>query len=192
MAHTRKLLPTEGPLLADHFIRLNPDDRRLRFGGLFMHDDVLKRYAASLDWNHACHIGWFEGGVLRGMAQLTVASRTVDAGPPWLRPGAGEFGVSVEQPWRRLGVATQLIGQAIAVARNRHVRDLYLLCRRENEPMRRLARKLGFHLAYDEGEVLGHIALSAPDHDTALAEGAIEAAGTARQWTGRATPQAAG
>jgi RimJ/RimL family protein N-acetyltransferase len=176
MAETRKLLPTEGPLLADHLIRLSPDDRRLRFGGLFMPDDVLRRYAESIDWAHAWQVGWFEAGAMRGLVQLSLPRRDSEAKAPWMKHGTAEFGVSVEQPWRRRGVATKLIRHAIAVARNREVRDLYMVCQPENEPMRRLARKVGLGLTYAAGEVVGHIALASPDAETAEAERALEAA----------------
>jgi len=87
MARTRKLLPTEGPLLADHLIRLDPEDRRLRFGGLFMPDDLVRRYAEAIDWAHAWHIGWFDAGVLRGIVHLSVPRRVMANGPPWMRAG---------------------------------------------------------------------------------------------------------
>lgn len=176
MPETRKLLPTEGPLLAAHLIRLSPDDRRHRFGGLFMPDDVLRRYADAIDWTHSWQIGRFDAGAPRAVVQLSVPRRTSDADIPWMRAGAAEFGVSVEKPWRRQGVATQLIRQMIAVARNRRVRDLYMLCQPENEPMRRLAKKIGLRLTYGEGEIIGHIPLPEPDLETVLAEGAINVA----------------
>lgn len=176
MTETRKLLSTEGPLLADHLIRLSADDRRHRFAGLFMPDDVLRRYGGAIDWTHSWQVGCFDGGALRAVVQLSIPRGAARAGVPWMQSGAAEFGVSVEKAWRRRGIATNLIGQAIALARNRQVRDLYMLCQPENEPMRRLARKIGIALAYADGEVVGRIALPAPDRLTALAEREIEAA----------------
>jgi GNAT superfamily N-acetyltransferase len=201
MAQTRKLLPTEGPLLAEHLMRLSADDRRLRFGGMFLRDDAVRRYVDSIDWTHSWHVGYFdeapqggvpEGGVaLRAVVQISVPRNGGYAGSPWLRPGAAEFAVSVEKPWQRQGVATHLLGQAVVVARNRHVRDLYMLCLPENEPMRRLARKVGIRLVFRDGEVTGHVDLPAPDQLTVFAEFAVEAAAAIDRWTDIVVPATA-
>jgi RimJ/RimL family protein N-acetyltransferase len=191
MAQTRKLLPTEGPLLAEHLMRLSADDRRLRFGGMFLRDDAVRRYVDSIDWTHSWHVGCFEDGALRAVVQLSVPRPGGYVGSPWLRPGAAEFAVSVEKPWQRQGIATHLLGQAVVVARNRHVRDLYMLCLPENEPMRRLARKVGIRLVFRDGEVTGHVDLPAPDQLTVFAEFAVEAAAAIDRWADIVVPATA-
>ena len=191
MAQTRKLLPSEAPLLAEHLIRLSPDDRRLRFGGLFMPDDVIRRYVQGIDWTHAWQVGSFDAGTLRGVVQVSLPRLDIEADAPWMKRGTAEFGISVEAPWRRQGIATQLIQQAIAGARNRDVRDLYMVCHPENEPMRRLARKVGLRLSYESGEVVGHAELPWPDGETAEAERALEAAAMNARGEDIAWPQAA-
>jgi GNAT superfamily N-acetyltransferase len=193
MAQTRKLLPTERNLLADHLLRLNPEDRRLRFGGMFLRDEAVRRYVDSIDWTHSWHVGAFDEGALRAVVQLSVPRQGNDVfgGAPWLRPGAAEFAVSVEKKWQRRGVATQLMAQAVVVARNRHVRDLYMLCLPENEPMRRLARKVGIRLVFREGEITGHVDLPAPDQLTVFAEFAAEAAAAIDGWADILVPQPA-
>jgi RimJ/RimL family protein N-acetyltransferase len=191
MAQTRKLLPTEGPLLADHLVRLSPEDRRLRFGGMFLRDDAVCRYVESIDWTHSWHVGRIEDGALRAVVQLSVPRETGPMGAPWLRPGAAEFAVSVEKKWQRRGLATHLLGQAVVVARNRHVRDLYMLCLPENEPMRRLARKVGIRLVFQDGEITGHVDLPAPDQLTVMAEFWCETTAAIDRWTDLLAPQPA-
>jgi RimJ/RimL family protein N-acetyltransferase len=191
MAQTRKLLPTEGPLLAEHLIRLSPDDRRLRFGGLFMPDDVIGRYVQGIDWTHSRQVGCFDAGALRGVVQLSLPRSNIEADAPWMKRGTAEFGISVEAPWRRQGIATQLIRQAIAVARNHDVRDLYMVCHPENEPMRRLARKVGLRLNYVSGEVVGQVELPSADGETADAERALEAPAWNARGANVVWPQAA-
>jgi GNAT superfamily N-acetyltransferase len=193
MAQTRKLLPTERNLLAEHLLRLSPEDRRLRFGGMFLRDEAVRRYVDSIDWTHSWHVGAFHEGALRAVVQLSVPRQGNDVfgGAPWLRPGAAEFAVSVEKKWQRRGVATQLMAQAVVVARNRHVRDLYMLCLPENEPMRRLARKVGIRLVFREGEITGHVDLPAPDQLTVFAEFAAEAAAAIDGWADILVPQPA-
>ncbi|HEY7609081.1 MAG TPA: GNAT family N-acetyltransferase [Alphaproteobacteria bacterium] len=192
MAQTRKLLPIEGPLLADHLMRLSAEDRRLRFGGMLMRDESVRRYVESIDWAHSWHVGHFAEGGLRAVVQLSVPRRGADAfgdvASPWLRPGAAEFAVSVEKPWQRQGIATRLLGQAVVVARNRNVHDLYMLCLPENEPMRRLARKVGVNLVFRDGEITGHVDLPAPDQLTVFAEFAVEAAAAIDRWAELVAP----
>jgi RimJ/RimL family protein N-acetyltransferase len=175
MAQTRKLLPSDAPQLAEHLLRLSADDRRLRFGGLFMPDDVLRRFVEGIDWSHAWLIGCFDGGALRAVVQISLPRHGIEGNAPWMKRGTAEFAISVEAPWRRQSIATQLIRQATALARNRDVRDLYMVCCSENEPMRRLARKVGLRLTYDSGEVAGHAELSSPDAETVEAERALDA-----------------
>ena len=191
MAQTRKLLSTEGTLLADHLIRLSADDRRLRFGGMFLRDDAVRRYVDSIDWTHSWHVGFFDADALRAVVQLSVPRHGGYAGSPWLRPGAAEFAVSVEKPWQRRGVATTLLAQAVVVARNRNVRDLYMLCLPENEPMRRLACKVGIRLVFRDGEITGHVDLPAPDQLTVFAEFAVEAVAAIDRWADIVMPPAA-
>ncbi len=195
MAQTRKLLPTERTLLADHLLRLDTNDRRLRFGGMLLRDEAVRRYVDSIDWAHSWNVGLFDDGVLRAVVQLSVPRPgTADfagAGTPWLRPGAAEFAVSVEKSWQRQGVATRLMAQAVVVARNRNVRDLYMLCLPENEPMRRLAKKVGINLVFRDGEITGHVDLPAPDQLTVFAEFATEAAAAIDRWTEIVVPPAA-
>jgi len=182
MAQTRKLLPSEGPLLADHLLRLSPEDRRLRFGGMLLRDEAVRRYVASIDWAHSWSVGYFADGTLRAVVQLSVPRPGTPGALDWLRPGAAEFAVSVEKPWQRQGIATRLMAQAVVVARNRNVRDLYMLCLPENEPMRRLARKVGIRLVFRDGEITGHVDLPAPDQVTVFAEFVGEAVAAVDRW----------
>jgi len=190
MTQLRKLLPTEAALLADHLTRLAPEDRRLRFGGMLLRDEGVHRYVGSIDWARSWHVGCFDQGLIRAVVQLSVANEQASVATmvPWLRPGAAEFAVSVEKPWQRKGLATRLLAQAVCVARNRNVRDLYMLCLPENEPMRRLARKVGIRLVFEGGEVTGHVDLPAPDQLTVMAEFWSETAAAIDRWADIVVP----
>lgn len=193
MTQTRKLVSTEGPLLAEHLMRLSADDRRLRFGGMFLRDESVRRYVDSIDWSRSWHVGCFDQGALRAVVQLSVprGDGADTFALPWRRPGAAEFAVSVEKAWQRKGVASRLLAQAVCVARNRNVRDLYMLCLPENEPMRRLARKVGIRLVFEQGEITGHVDLPAPDQLTVMAEFWSETAAAIDRWADLVVPQAA-
>jgi len=66
-----------------------------------------------------------------------------------------------------------------------------MLCLPENEPMRRLARKAGIRLVFQDGEITGHVELPAPDQLTVMAEFWSETAAAMDRWTDLIVPQPA-
>jgi GNAT superfamily N-acetyltransferase len=183
MAAQRKLVASEAAQIVEHLLRLDPEDRRLRFGGGSIKPEAIATYFHGIDWRRSWFVGYFDGGVLRGVAQIGLAKPGAGVWPQSVRPGAAEFAVSVEKAWQRRGVGTQLLSQAVVVARNRNIRNLYMLCVPENEPVRRLARKVGIRLVFRDGEVTGEVELPRPDQLTVLAEIAGEAAAAMAEWT---------
>ncbi len=154
----RKLLAHESACLKDHLLRLDDQDRRLRFGHA-VSAEVILAYVDGLVWSHSWIVGAFEGEVLRGVAELR------DAGLPGSRPGRriGELSVTVEPAWRNRGVATRLLEEALLVARNRGFETLYLLCLPENQVMQHVARRLGERLSFRDGDV--EVLVRAPEPD---------------------------
>lgn len=184
----RVLGVVERPLLEAHFLRLPPDDRGLRFGGAALPDRQVRRYCAAIDWRRSANLGLFEDGALRGVAQLVytgaesplkpaIATLQAMGGGAMHGSTAAEFAISVERPWRRLGNGERLLRRLVTVARNRNVNDLFMYCRADNLPMRRLARKIGINLVFNGGEMEGHRNLPPPDALTVYAEIASAAAG---------------
>lgn len=184
MAAIRRLDASEAPQLAEHLLRLADEDRRLRFGGGILSPRAIRAYVDSIDWTRSWSVGHFDAGVLRAVAQISLPLGPSLEGPALAQahPGAGEFAVSVERGWQRQGLGTRLLAQAVVVARNRRVTDLYMFCAPENEAMRRLARRVGVRLVYSQGEVSGHVGLPAPDQLTVMAEIAVEAAAAFDRW----------
>lgn len=94
MAVHRRLLPTEAGQLAEHLLRLSPEQRGMRF----MHaasDEVLRHHVRDFDWRTGLVIGFFEAGVLRGAPELQGE-----------RFGTCEVAVTVEAAWQHHGVGT--------------------------------------------------------------------------------------
>jgi acetyltransferase len=58
--------------------------------------------------------------------------------------GRAEVAVTVGDDWRNRGLATALMTRLITLARQRGIQVLYSVDATDNEPMRRLARYLGF------------------------------------------------
>jgi GNAT superfamily N-acetyltransferase len=184
MTAFRKLRAGERREIEAHFLRLDDEDRRLRFGGLHVKPRALAAYLQAIDWTRSVMIGAFVDGTLRGVAQIAVAKGSALAALPalWPRADGAEFAVSVERGWQRQGLGRRLLAQAIVVARNRRVPALFMYCVPENERMRRLAARAGVRLAIEEGTVVGRVDLPAPDQTTVLAEIANEAAGAFDGW----------
>lgn len=179
-----KLARADAAELEAHLHRLHPDDRRFRFGGAQLKAAAIRAYCDGIDWDRSVLLAWLDRGRIRGVAQIAVATPSALAIPfvPAAPTGAAEFAVSVERAYQRRGIGERLLRQAATVARNRGIRDLYMLCLPENEPMKRLARRVGIALVFKDGEVVGRIGIDAPDQLTVMAEYAEDAAGWVDRW----------
>lgn len=177
----RRLWPVERRLFTEHLLRLDADDRLLRFQG-YLNDDTVSAYVESLDWFAGVVLAYFVDGAVRAAAHLS-----------WNRGQlvrTGEIGLSVEAPFRRRGVGTALLRRAMTVARNRFVSDVELLCMPENTAMRRVAAHLGLKWKVASGQAESAAHLRWPDQlslfDEMLSEtqglmaGAMDAAGSGR------------
>lgn len=140
----RRLWPADKPLLLDHFSRLDPETRRLRFGASVSAEFVAE-YAGNILSLDSLVYGAFVDGALHGVGELRVMMTS------W--PVRAEIALSVDPAWQHEGIGDALFMRMVAVAQNRGVRSLYMLCLRENERMQRLARKHEALLTFDTGDV---------------------------------------
>jgi GNAT superfamily N-acetyltransferase len=160
----RKLLAHELGELRAHLLRMDDDDRRLRFGHVVSPKLILDYVAAlrlSQVWPRTWIVGAFEDGVLRGVAELRAG-----------RPGslAAELSLTVERAWQNQGLGTRLLERALRIARNRSFRSLFLLCLPENAKMQHIARKFGDRVSFDEDDVEVRIATEGADAQSIFAE----------------------
>ncbi len=137
-----------------------------------------------MDRRRSWTVGYFEDGQLRGVAQIVLAKTQAPHLLPLQRPGGAEFAVSVEREreWQRRGIGTKLAGQAVVVARNRNIPNLFMFCLPDNTAMRALARKVGVRLVFSNGEVTGAVDLPRPDQLTIFAEFASETTAAFDRW----------
>lgn len=157
----RRLSAVERDKVRDHLLRLDPEDRLLRFGGQ-VSDAHIEAYCAGLDWRRGVVLGWLDGGDVRALAELKPIA---DASPR-----AAEAALSVEKPFQDRGIGTELLRRLIVIARNRSIRSLYTLCALENGKVLRMTRKLGATLTFDQGEVAARVPLPWPNQVTLLLE----------------------
>lgn len=152
----RRLYRPDLQAFADHLIRLDPETRYNRYG-LQVSDEYLHGYAEMCFQPGSIVYGWFEDHVLRGAAELRVFAAR---GEPLRKNGEAAF--SVEKPWRRRGIGTELMGHVVLAARNRRIVMLSILCLRHNQAMLALARKFEADLEFELNDVTGHLVARPP------------------------------
>jgi GNAT superfamily N-acetyltransferase len=154
----RELSAFERGALERHFVALEAEDRRLRFG-IALGDYALRAYVQRIDFARDAVFGVLDDE----LELLGVAHLARDA-------ASAELGVSVRAGARGRGIGGALLARAHTHARNWGVRTLFMHCLRENGAMMHLARKQGMELASEAGEVDAHLVLPPPDAATHFGE----------------------
>ena len=141
------LEPAEWGKYLEHLVRLDPEDRRLRFG--YAVDDVtIRAYVRGLDPRaHRLIVHLDDNGRVVGAVHLAPSGGNV------------EFGVSVDSAWRGQGLGRQLFERAVLWARNRGLRKAHVYCLTDNRAMRHIARTAGMEIELEAGESAGALAL---------------------------------
>ena len=82
-----------------------------------------------------------------------------------------EFGVTVSDAWQRRGVARVLMEHLMRYAAWRGFKRMCGFVLPENAPMLALARTLGFHVSFGDGDGLMHVSKAlAPGHSSSVAD----------------------
>ncbi len=175
MLYYRKLRRFDAADFEAHLLKLDDADRRARFSGK-VGDEVVRAYAAGIDWTTACLLGCFDGQTLCAVAELHA-----DFGLPSrasLSRG-GEFAVTVAPAYRNRGVGSELLRRTILLARNRMIGRLHMICLIDNQPMRRMADKFHGQLDFEDGQVWAKLAVPYPDPMSLFSEAYAEGMGLA-------------
>ena len=122
-----------------HFMRLDDESRRYRFCGT-VSDGEVTRYVDEIFEHDSIICGALIDGKLRGIAELR--------GVYYARPAATEIAFSVEKDWQNHGIGDALFDRVFAIAQNRGVRMLHMLCMRNNNRMKHIAVKHNAELTY--------------------------------------------
>jgi RimJ/RimL family protein N-acetyltransferase len=155
-----RLGPAHAAAAARHLLRLDPQDRRMRFGRA-MRDEALHAYVAGIDFARDRVFGIFGDDLeLAGVAHLAMDDAA----------GQAELGLSVDAERRGRGYGMALLRRAVLHAANRGYRELLMHCLAENVPMLHLARKAGLRTVLSAGEADAHLALERPPYGGAIRE----------------------
>ena len=155
----RELTRAERPALLEHFLALETEDRRLRFG-VPPGDSALRQYVEGIDFDRDAVFGVADDELrLRGVAHVA-------------RNGAhAELGISVLEGYRGGGIGGALLARAHLRARNWGAPALFMHCLTENAAMMRLARRQGMEIVTEAGEADAWLKL--PPADAASHFGAV-------------------
>lgn len=144
-----RLTPGDADRYADHLLRLEEEDRRLRFfkdAPEFM--IVMHAGAAACDGRIA--FGWEEDGEIRAAGELVADSD---------RPHVGELAFSVEKGWRRRGLGAALMDALIDAGARAGFTTLNLEFLAENHAMEALARGFSDCVVDRDGRLAATVAM---------------------------------
>ena len=144
--------------LERHFLSLDAEDRRLRFG-VPHSDQALRAYVGRIDFG-----GDALFAVLDESLEILAAAHLARCGVH------GELGLSVLPGHRTRGMGLALLQRAALRARNWGARGLLMHCLSENAAMMRLARKQKMEIVSEAGEADAWMRLPWPDAATVLGD----------------------
>jgi len=154
----RKLSQLELQKYSDHLLRLNSDDRYLRFGSQIT-DDMIIKHVISKSKDKKIILAAFDDNTFNIIAACEVAfiisSDSYNA-------ETAEIGLSVEDNFRGRGLGTELFKRALIVARNRRVKTLLSYCLTRNKFMMRIAKAHGMQIHTEYGSSEASIQLPQP------------------------------
>lgn len=148
---TKELSRLQRDALLAHFLALNGEDRRLRFG-VALSDQGVSDYVSRINFDRDAVFGVFDDEMrLAGVGHLARGE------------GFAELGVSVVPAHRGKGLGGALLARTHTHARNWGVPNLFMHCLAENGAMMHLARKQGMRIAAERGEADAYLELPPGD-----------------------------
>ena len=144
--------------LEPHFLALEGEDRRLRFGAP-LNDAAVRAYVERIDFERDAVFGVYDDSL-----QLVAAAHVARAN------GHAELGVSVLPAHRGRGIGGALLQRAHLRARNWGVRALFMHCLTENAAMMYLARRQSMQIVVDSGEADAWLKLPPADASSHFGE----------------------
>jgi RimJ/RimL family protein N-acetyltransferase len=156
---------TEGDrdALLAHFLALGKDDRLLRFGQAAP-DHVIENYVRSIDFARDTVFGVYDHRLeLVGVGHLAYLPAEGDQ-------RTAEFGVSVLESSRGIGIGSTLFERAAIRSRNTRVTTLYMYCLSRNTTMMHIAKKAGMKIEYAYGSADAYLTLPPADQTSIITE----------------------
>ncbi len=174
-----------------HFLKLDDSDRLLRFGTV-LPDEQVTAYVQKIDFTRDAVYGVYNRLFkLVAVGHIAFAPREQLPGKfATTKEKVAEFGVSVSQSARGLGIGSKLFERAAIHCRNADVDTLYMHCLSSNQTMMHIAKKAGMEIQRDHGEADAYLRLLPPNPASVLQE-AIEEQFATIDYTLKANTRAA-
>src|SRR5579862_9817693 len=116
----RRLWPSDKEQFRDHLLRLDPQSRRLRFGG-GVSDDFVVHYSEHCFGKGDLLYGVFVDGAMVGAGELRSSQAIWSEQPRFGRNIHAEAAFSVEESCRRRGIGEKLFKRILRAAANHGV-----------------------------------------------------------------------
>ena len=150
-------------MISGHLLKLSIEDRLLRFG-MYASDNFINNYVDSLNFSRDAFFGVFDQSLnIIGLAHLAYPDHNFPS-------ITAEFGVSVSERGRDMGIGTALFKRAAMHCRNTDIEILYVHCLSSNEAMMHIAEKAGMRVENVGGETDAYLRLSPGDKNSILSE----------------------
>lgn len=153
-----RLRETDRRALTEHFLALEADDRRLRFGAS-LSDEAIRSLDERIDFDRDEIFG-IAADDMRLLAVVHVA----------FYPEKAELGLSVLPGSRGRGLGSALFSRAVMHLINRGVREVFVHCLSENGAMMHLATSNGMRVVRDGSETDAYLALPRATPGSVVAE----------------------
>ncbi len=163
MVPIRSLGSNHRERIAVHLMRLDPQDRYLRFG-YAASDEHIQRYVDSLDFARDEIFGIYN----RKLELIAMAHLAYPAEKSY--PSCAEFGVSVLKAARGRGFGARLFDRAAMHARNDGITQMFIHALSENTAMLKIARSAGAIVERDGSESEAYLRLPAATLDSRITE----------------------
>lgn len=159
----RELTERDSDQLLAHFLSLDMDDRLLRFGQAAP-DHVIENYVRSIEFAQDKVFGVYDHRLnLVGVGHLAYLPAEGDQ-------RTAEFGVSVLDSSRGIGVGSKLFARAAIHSRNTRVTTLYMYCLSRNTTMMHIAKKAGMKIQFAYGSADAYLTLPPADQTSIITE----------------------
>ncbi|MGH8508943.1 MAG: GNAT family N-acetyltransferase [Gammaproteobacteria bacterium] len=170
--HVRELSVDDHHRLLMHFLTLDAGARLFRFGMVFP-DELICTYVQQLNFARDTLFGVYDNALnLAAVGHLAFTPREASPALAWAtsKERVAEFGVSVSESARGMGIGTRLFDRAAIHCRNADVDTLYMHFLSSNQSMMHIAKKAGMEVHHDHGEAEAYLKLPPADAASASQE----------------------
>lgn len=140
------LFKAEAQLIISHLIALDPEGKRMRFGGTLSDSSIENYVNRSFDSPDVMWYGYLVQGECVGCIHIHIENNT------------SELGISISDEYRGVGLSNSLFSRAVTYLKSKGCTTAIMQCLSENAAMQHIAKKHGMKVVtVGPGEKVGSI-----------------------------------